>query len=236
MTAHYHFVVAVDFGTTYSSVTFHQRPFHDELKDAADKNPKLFPIRNYPGAPTTKREEIFETPTELLYSDGQTFWGYDACNKWENNEHRKGTRIQWFKLLLDEDERRRQDAQVAFSQLDNLGLTVSDIITDYLKNLLDHTKSELKIHNRYCDDCTVQLVLTVPNVWNARACSIMVHTTESAAKDLSFGHESEIFLVSEADAAATYFCEKVSDLFLNVSIHYPRAPCNSSRLPIFVAR
>lgn len=187
------------------------------------------------GAPATKGEEIFETLTELLYSDGQAFWGYEACNMWGNNLHREGTRIQWFKLLLDEDERRRHEAQFMFSQLENLGLTISDAITDYLTFLLTHTKSELRIHNRYCDDCTIQLVLTVPNVWSARASSTMVHSMESAAKDLSFGHRSEVFLVSEADAAATYFCEKIPDLVLHVSIHYPRNPC-SSGLPTFVAR
>ncbi|KIX96289.1 uncharacterized protein Z520_08067 [Fonsecaea multimorphosa CBS 102226] len=218
MTTHYHFVVAVDFGTTYSSVTFHQRPFGDELKDVADKHPKLTSIRNYPGAPASKMGDISETPTELLYSDGQTFYGYDAWNKWGGNIHRQGILLQWFKLLLDDskDEKRRQEAKLVSSQLDSLSLTISDAITDYLTFLLAHTKSELQLYNRFCDDCTVQLVLTVPNVWNARACSIMAHAMENAAKDLSFGHESEVFLVSEADAAATYCCEKASDFFLNL--------------------
>ncbi|OAL26889.1 hypothetical protein AYO20_09922 [Fonsecaea nubica] len=218
MTTHYHFVVAVDFGTTYSSVTCHQRPFGDKLKDVADKQPKLFSIKNYPGASASKMGEIFETPTEILYSEGQTFYGYDAWKKWDSNMHRQGILLQWFKLVLDDskDEQRLHEAQRVSSQLDSLGLTIGDAITDYLTFLLGHTKSELQLNNRYCDDCTVQLVLTVPNVWNARACSVMAHAMETAAKDLSFGHDSEVYLVSEADAAATYFCDRASDVMLNL--------------------
>lgn len=118
-----------------------------------------------------------------------------------------GVRLHRFKLLLDDTEETQYERQRTATILEELGLTVEDAIAQYLVLVLEHTVSKLTAHHSHARGLPVQLVATVPAIWDGRARTVMIRALERAAHQVHFGDHQDIFLVSEPDAAATSFCE-----------------------------
>ena len=101
--------------------------------------------------------------------------------------------------------------------LGKLEKTSEDVIADYFNLLFTHTKTRLKSKYGYQEGSALDLVVTIPAIWNLKAREIMVRAAQRAARASSFGAEKEIFLVSEPEAAATYVSETKRDLIREVS-------------------
>jgi hypothetical protein len=121
--------------------------------------------------------------------------------------------IERAKLLLSEDkstEEARKVLQKITERLKQDGLIekASDIIEDQLESILRHTKQQLQIKEGFDDyTCDVEFVVTVPPTWKARADGTMVDLLSSAALKAGFANSSNIFLVSETEAAVNFLVE-----------------------------
>jgi hypothetical protein len=121
------------------------------------------------------------------------------------------------KLLLDNSEATesaRQDLTQTLQQLKEQKLIKrdEDVITDFLTHL-SHVKSQLEERHSLSDDCDVEFVLCVPPVWTTEASTTMTRAMSTAAHDVGFktsriGTIEDFFIVSEPEAAATYFIDQ----------------------------
>ncbi|EXJ87002.1 hypothetical protein A1O3_03959 [Capronia epimyces CBS 606.96] len=203
--------VCIDFGTTYSSVSFYRsrQASGDNPSVGCEIHPKdIGHITNYPKAPKFSKAKCYEVPTELLYDlENNTIdWGYPVHAKLKFPADVNYVRIHKFKLLLDEKEYTQDGRREAITSLTRLGLDREEVIFQFLVRLLRHTRTELTTQHGLQPTDSVQLVLTVPAIWTGNADTIMTRGLERAAREADLGQEQDVFLVSEPDAAATYFC------------------------------
>jgi len=83
----------------------------------------------------------------------------------------------------------------------------TDLIADYLAQLLQHTKKRLIDSEGYTDTSTVEFVLCVPAVWKAEAIRQMEIALTTAVANtglgkLQHGSIDNLFIVSEPEGAA----------------------------------
>lgn len=86
---------------------------------------------------------------------------------------------------------------------------VQDVISDFLIQVLRHTKKQLIKNERFTPECPVSFVLTVPSIWSASSSRVLQFAMETAIKATGFcnlenGSIDDLFIVSEPEAAATY--------------------------------
>lgn len=220
------FIVSLDFGTTYSSVSCYKRqppssvglptngagPFENNYVHPKD----LIEISRYPRSGNEGKKQVTEVPTEMLCDGTRTEWGHQVHTVMAYPMAYAGVRLHRFKLLLDDTENTLLERQASARVLQKLGWTTEGAITQYLAFLLEHTISQLTKHHGYQPGYPVQLVATVPAIWSTHALTVMTKAVERAALQNQFGDEHDVFLVSEPDAAATFFCESETDLGLEV--------------------
>jgi hypothetical protein len=122
-------------------------------------------------------------------------------------------RIERAKLLLSEDQS-TEEARCALAKkatrlkADRFITEDTDIIRDQLVSILRHTKQELEQSANFDDyTCDVEFVATVPPTWRARADEMMIILFSSAALIAGFANASNIFLVSETEAAVNFLVE-----------------------------
>ncbi|EFW99483.1 hypothetical protein CMQ_7851 [Grosmannia clavigera kw1407] len=183
-------VIGIDFGTTYSGVAW---------ATAADfEKGSINVISSWPG---TGREEG-KAPTEISYDGGQVLWGYDIPTH--------ASRIQWFKLLLLENEdlslemQKTPFIQSARDRLRNTGKTAVDATADYLGLLWRHVLSVLeKALGSSVKALSFHVVLTVPAIWKDYARRKM-ETAAQQAGILSrrLAGPTRLSLVPEPEAAS----------------------------------
>lgn len=97
----------------------------------------------------------------------------------------------------------RQEAEQVLREL---GKSAEDVIIDFLARLLAHTRARLVKKYDYQESDWVDLVVTVPAIWDTRA-RIMERAIRRAASVSNLGHGSDVFLVSEPEAAAAFISE-----------------------------
>lgn len=78
-----------------------------------------------------------------------------------------------------------------------------DVIADFLIELFDHAKSQMRKNHGITESNPVEHVLCVPAIWEAEACQRMQNALQKAIGDTGFGTIDGLFLVSEPEAAAT---------------------------------
>ena len=214
------FVVSIDLGTTYSAVAFYQytgEPISDEEFENGTRDGRfgihtsdLERIGKYPSASRNFKESLGEVPTELWFDcdsvEGVKGWGYTVHSYIKTPARPSSVRVKSIKLLLDRNERMLDECSDARETLNEQGLSVEDSITLFLTCLFGHTKIQLETYG-YRDGDPIHLVGTVPATWDAQALTITTHAMERAAIQANFGAHRDIFLVSEPEAAATFFTE-----------------------------
>ncbi|PSN58712.1 actin-like ATPase domain-containing protein [Corynespora cassiicola Philippines] len=177
-------VVGIDFGTTYSGVSWIVNGGTKELNLVNDwPNPKGW---------NTNTEKV---PTIISYKNGKPYnWGYevDIINE---------VSVSWFKLLLDPSQRARGDPralEVCRRTLEDLGKSAEDVATDYFRCIWQYTKEaiEEKKGTSWESTYTLKLVITVPAIWS----QIAKEATLNAARRA--GLPTDILLVTEPEAAA----------------------------------
>ncbi|KAK3809962.1 MAG: hypothetical protein J3Q66DRAFT_378859 [Benniella sp.] len=186
--------MAIDFGTTFSSVSFALKA-DGEVHDIT-RWPRH--LSSYP-----------RTPTLNLYKksakDTIVEWGNAArLGMLKPNAHKDYILLRNFKLQLDET--------LARPPLEN-GISALDAITHYLTELHQYVLSEVRkgILQKY-EPSQIQYCLGVPAMWSDTA----KHTMRQAAINAGLIQESDpsirLLLVSEPEAAAMY-CETMVDRF-----------------------
>ncbi|RYP57007.1 hypothetical protein DL769_009761 [Monosporascus sp. CRB-8-3] len=151
-------VVGIDFGTTFSGVSW---LFHNGTKTPA--NPEVITRWLSTHARNSDRVKV---PTKLYYDKHTTdvSWGYNIP---------EGEPIQWFKLLLLNDEdlpahlQGSAHIQKARTMLEELGKDATRVTADYLKQIWQHTMKVIeKAKGPSLIKATpIHVVLTVPAIY-----------------------------------------------------------------------
>ncbi|KAG2019349.1 hypothetical protein GB937_005263 [Aspergillus fischeri] len=230
------FIVAVDFGTTFSAVAYTVlRPGED--RTFVDTH-QISCISLYPGAGESVRGLTMEVPTETCYPlnaqptqassaemmdldaplvTEQIFrWGFSVPEHFRLPDADRSSfqRITRSKLLLDKTDytrELREQLQVTAKKLEALEIITDsmDLIVDFLRHLLAHTKAQLISSHTFNDNDSVEWVLCVPVVWRRRAVRKMQDALIEASHRSLFGRTisnsvENLYIVSEPEAAAAH--------------------------------
>ncbi|KAL3878918.1 hypothetical protein ACJMK2_031244 [Sinanodonta woodiana] len=187
-------VVAIDFGTTFSSWAF--AFLHDYQRDPT----KIF-VKNWNNgvgisckAPTTA----------LIRPDGKTLeaFGYEAEDKFaklfEKNEHRDRYFFQRFKMSLYKDKKLTRDTIIfdetgkPMAAIKVISLVIRYMKDDVCKQIKSQMVGELLLND-------IKWVLTVPAIWNDKAKQFM----REAAKQAGIS-DAHLLLALEPEAASLY--------------------------------
>ncbi|KAL4764896.1 Hsp70 family protein [Aspergillus foveolatus] len=191
-------VIGIDFGTTFSGVAW-ATPEHFE----ADQ---INLINAWPG---TGREEG-KAPTELLYDDEKTMWGYNIPGGADT--------VRGFKLLLLHDEDLTDDVKTsefflrAKKMLRDTGKTPIGLVADYLRALWQHTMDTINkaLGESVMDGLRFLVVITVPAIWKAYARQSMQDAAKRAGilKARKAGGTTLSFIPEPEAAALSTLCER----------------------------
>ncbi|KAF2678256.1 hypothetical protein K458DRAFT_317433 [Lentithecium fluviatile CBS 122367] len=220
------FVLAIDFGTTYTSITFAKR--------TGRKKPVPLTVENFPGdrclgrngtqvpteglASRTRRSKKRTLPNAALFH--KFIYGYEIHRFFELPDFDKDRviyeapiHVQRMKLLLDRtgygDEARKELRKV-LDQLKTDGHIEDDqdVIRDLLTSYLNHCKHVLQMDHDFHERSSVEVVFCVPVCWSLQANAIMSNCVTAAMARAKFGitansQAANLFMVNEAEAAAT---------------------------------
>ena len=182
------FLIAIDLGTTFSAMSW-----------AQTRKPKDIEVITQ--WPTTASAEFGgksseKVPTELMYEDGFTKWGFQL--------QESDRRYQLFKLHLDEGHRYKStkfpgNLHDARGLLPGHDKTVEKLMSDYLQALRKHAEQILRhrVPQSALNSISTEYILTVPAMWTESAKA----KTKAAA--LEAGME-EVSLIAEPEAGAIY--------------------------------
>ncbi|KIY62877.1 actin-like ATPase domain-containing protein [Cylindrobasidium torrendii FP15055 ss-10] len=195
--------VSVDFGTTFSGVSYGSSRLAGGV---------IQQILSWPGS----FENFRKIPTCLLYDDvGQVLaWGLEAKNATEMPDMLK---CEWFKLFLEPHALRDQSA--VDPRLPPLppGKQAMDLIVDFLSCLWEYAKEQITREiGAVADLNSADVWLTVPAAWDAKGCDIMreaaiaagmVRSAHAGDKDW----RERLHIITEPEAAAVH-CAHLTDL------------------------
>ncbi|KAF2178399.1 hypothetical protein K469DRAFT_731829 [Zopfia rhizophila CBS 207.26] len=210
------FKVAIDFGTTFTTIAFvKQRSSEDQLR--------ILTVENFPKDPAPSQLGK-QVPTESWYPirPGKICQGYlhgyevyEQCRIPDSRvQYPSNSRVARMKLLLDNSpltRKLRSGLEGTLQELkdNNLIKKDEDVIRDFLTVLLLHTRSELERKHGLTPKSKVEIVICVPICWNTQANGTMCNLVTDAMQKAGFavtnsGRVSNLFMVNEAEAAATY--------------------------------
>ncbi|KAH8894353.1 actin-like ATPase domain-containing protein [Thozetella sp. PMI_491] len=181
------FLVAVDFGTTYSAVAWVQVG-----------SPRINIIQEWP----EKNDTQDKVPTWLKYEDGETKWGFDVDGFERRHE--------WFKLEQDpsytKDELLRKYPSTTI--VPKNAEEVEKLITDYLTLIRQHAENKIRasfelerITSEFLlRDFVWEYIITVPAMWPPSAQNI----TERCAKKAGMAPSRSVKIIAEPEAAGIY--------------------------------
>ncbi|KAL5343827.1 hypothetical protein BJX70DRAFT_971 [Aspergillus crustosus] len=191
-------VIGIDFGTTFSGVAW-----------ATPESFEADQINLITAWPGTGREEG-KAPTELLYDEGKTFWGYGIPGGADT--------VRGFKLLLLKDEDLTQDVKAsefflrARRMLRDTGKTAVGLIADYLTPLWRHTLETINkaLGDFVVDGLQFHVVITVPAIWKPYARQAMEDAAKRAGilKKRKAGETTLSFVPEPEAAALSTLCER----------------------------
>lgn len=176
-------VVGIDFGTTYSGVSW----------AINGGNKKIRVVNDWPN-PDSSLLTNDKVPTKITYQN----W---KANRWGYSIELKEQPLSWFKLLLDPNNKINKESDKVtdvLRQLVALNKSPEDIAADYLRKIWQYTKEDIqKVRgDDWAEIYTVRAVLTVPAIWSDSAKDRTMRIAHLA------GLPEDISLVTEPEAAA----------------------------------
>ncbi|KUL88774.1 hypothetical protein ZTR_03546 [Talaromyces verruculosus] len=206
------FIVALDFGTTNTSVSYVK--FDPEKGPGSVHSTNIKSIRGWPHAASGQNEASdhnANVPSESWYLDGEYIWGYAVQQRMSEQRAQdfKPSQdvIKFSKLLLNHDKKPPMPLR---KQLKRLKKSVHEVITDYLTQIFTHTKKELIEEENFSDTCAVELVLCLPAGWSFATQRDMQRIIEDVAREVDFGwRDLEPFIINEPEAVAAYLLESM---------------------------
>ncbi|KXT06267.1 hypothetical protein AC578_9157 [Pseudocercospora eumusae] len=206
-------VVGIDFGTTYSGVSFvgtegrHAKVLEDVLC-----------VREWPG-PGRQGDYSWKTPSRLAYGhenpsedsdDDDNDGAPDNCYGFEVTPSMKS--YSWMKLLLDPLQHEKHDDPALSQFVGNGVLTLPphkkpvDLCADYLTEVTRFAYREMvkKLGQEMVKETPMDFWITVPAVWSDKAKSDTLRAVRKAAQQakVQLHYDSQCFLICEPEAAA----------------------------------
>ncbi|KAF3922564.1 hypothetical protein ABW21_db0208467 [Orbilia brochopaga] len=197
----YHLVVGVDYGTTYSGLSY--------ILSSNNDPSQIIDFTEWPANTDTGHTQTgLKTPSRIAYAEDNNLtknrWGYEVSSKLKH--------YSWMKLHLDNDAPQTEFDDPDLSQEIRDGVvalggnrSAEEITSDYLKELYSRLMwaLEQKFSKRILQVTKIKFWLTKPAIWSDEA---EVKTLE-AAKKAGFGGQrgdiqDEISLILEPEAAA----------------------------------
>ncbi|OJJ42093.1 hypothetical protein ASPZODRAFT_126134 [Penicilliopsis zonata CBS 506.65] len=190
-------IVGVDYGTTFTGVSF--------VNTSQGAN-NIHVIRTWPG-PAREQEETWKTPSRIAYRSenpsiggGDVAWGYQVVPKMKA--------YTWTKLLLDpqsshiSQSRGRDPIEDGLMKIPAFKADARDVCTDYLAEIYKYTISylERRLTREVLRETTLEFWFTTPAIWSDKAR----HDTYQAASRAGFDSRpmDEINMITEPEAAA----------------------------------
>ncbi|KAG9238927.1 hypothetical protein BJ875DRAFT_479810 [Amylocarpus encephaloides] len=197
-------------------------------KEGIDQK-KIFTIGYWPFSTrgVSDLNETTEVPSEILYLSKGDNLSHDSANanhlveadeictgyKLQDLVRRNGNierlhPVRLLKHLLDSSEHTQQTRKDLFSIFHllkkkwNLG-TPTHFIVDLMTSMMKHAESQLRIQG-ISKKVPVEVVISVPVTWDTVACRTMQSVIEKSIQNAGLGCCKDLFLVSEAEAAAVH--------------------------------
>ncbi|KAF8855143.1 hypothetical protein BDZ45DRAFT_511162 [Acephala macrosclerotiorum] len=205
--------LVIDFGTTFTKAGALRVWPKQDLR-ARNGSASLGSILNdiviidrYPGPHSSKRLSE-EAPTTWVYKGKSLIaWGVDLDDRQDDQE----VTLALVKLLLDESGRGSVEKQKLKGKLELIGLSVSDVITDYLRSLLRHAAK--KIDNIDPSQKLIRIILCIPSIWKPLAQKTMREACQKALfTGMMLREQKDHGLITEPEAVAAFLMEKYPEL------------------------
>ncbi|PWW76350.1 actin-like ATPase domain-containing protein [Tuber magnatum] len=205
--------IGIDFGTTYSGIAW----AHTSTPGEINIIDRWVTGRNRTSA---------KVPSEIAYTSSGVKWGFGIPSR--------GSRLAWFKLLLDPTK--YSHASTANSPLARTQMLIPcgkkpvDVVADYLSELYKHTIDHLEksLGKDVVEVSPLDFILTVPAVWSDAAKDLTLQAAESAG----FGRKKSFRLISEPEAAAVCCLKEIEPNHLNVGDTFVIADCGGGTVDV----
>ncbi|KAK8075484.1 hypothetical protein PG997_010147 [Apiospora hydei] len=191
-------VIAMDIGSTYSGVACGLTGDRSR-----SNNFQLDVVRGWPISGDNKCD-LQKVPTQLHYGeDGKINWGYNIPDD--------AKRLEWFKLLFTDKAKLpgylQTSPHLAKTQamLDELGIDAETAMTDYLKQIWNHTLNHLRRTrgSGLFESTPFIVILTVPAIWTESSRKRMREAAKRAGiLDECLPGATTLKFISEPEAAA----------------------------------
>jgi hypothetical protein len=164
-----------------------------------------------------ENEDLVPHPLPVDNEIRNFVWGYGIQELTTPDMiHRDYNRIARSKLLLDRSTKTQKVRDQLRPILTRLKRSKKiredeDVIADYLTQLFLHTKEQLR-SSGISNASPIEHVLCVPVVWKPQALRKMQKAMATAIRKSEFGSIDNLFLVSEAEAAAAYVLGKSDEV------------------------
>ncbi|KAF1830154.1 actin-like ATPase domain-containing protein [Decorospora gaudefroyi] len=185
-------VVGIDFGTTYSGVSW-----------AVNGGIKAVRVINDWPNPSSTVATSDKVPTIISYQGGSPQWGFSVDNVRKDS-------FRWIKLLLDPKNQVGRSSEAVLTSMKLLGTlnkTAEDVAADYLRMIWNYAKEDIqKVRGDDWESIyTLKCVLTVPAIWSPVAKEKTLKIARMA------GLPQNLNLVTEPEAAALAVLKEKSE-------------------------
>ncbi|XP_062593151.1 heat shock 70 kDa protein 12A-like [Saccostrea cucullata] len=195
------YVVAIDFGTTYSGYAFSTRSefFKDNEKDIE----KIYTVHWNSGSLMSEK-----TPTTLLLDKDQNFvsFGYDAetlYSRLPEEEKKKYFYFRRFKMMLyDKEGQLKITRNTKLKDMTDKEISAIDVFTHSIKYLRGHFLDSFEkrdLNKAISEEGDIIWVITVPAIWDEPAKQFMEEAAEKAGIS-----KASLMICLEPEAAAMY--------------------------------
>ena len=207
--------VGADLGSTYSAVGYYSTIEHTRVSIRSQDVKK---VANYPRGTAfgSGKSSHYEIPTEVFYEpDGKgwdTLIGFSAA-KANKDRNIDGVHMSLFKPFLHDDydtESRRRETAAKLARLPG-AKTVDRVVTDFLEQLMRHTKAQMIKSGGYDESEKVHLTCTVPAIWPLRAKRRILNAYCTACARAGLPIEDDISIWSEPEAATAYILGMINE-------------------------
>jgi len=194
------FIIAIDFGTTYTGVAWANFKGSTNLEDGSSSTrtltEQIWVYKNWPAVSNAYTEK---TPSLISYLTNPPTWGGRV-------RRQQKPQVSRFKLGLDPEKARHvfgiESGEGMIGLDPELGKNALDVTADFLTQLIEHIETialPIALGQGFLAVQSKLYVMTVPAIWSDRAKDL----TRQAAARAGIPRD-QLILVPEPEAAALY--------------------------------
>ncbi|KAF7590293.1 hypothetical protein BBP40_003030 [Aspergillus hancockii] len=202
------FIVGLDYGTTYSSISYIRYDQENSKTTALREHIKS--VSDWPNPGQSAR--CPEVPSESWYMDGEYFWGYNARQKklgiMNTGLQSTNKLIQFPKLLLSDEQGEKSGPQEELRETLIEALKgETEVIQDYIREIFKHSKTYLMQTEGFHEKSEMEVAFCIPAGWSWKAQRTMQTILLEVMEEIKFGNFSAPYILNEPEAAAAYILE-----------------------------